>query len=229
MNRCSIPQTEIKHAHTLFYTPFQDLERVPKGSNTSLGDASVKAIEQHIDEGRWYDARATSAELIKTSLQGLRYLQTCVTLQATTIPLLLIILLQIRPSAHSHHCNNCVYRMVRIRLTLHLPAGRTRNDIHRGCTCFGDARGVLDHVRYSARSVVILRVCRVSVLFLAPGICSGRTSSSSVASNGTSILQPVPVRNECRPRSTCSWSTAEYGRESAYMAASLVLVAQCYQ
>ncbi|KII90223.1 hypothetical protein PLICRDRAFT_40419 [Plicaturopsis crispa FD-325 SS-3] len=67
---------EIKRAHTLFYTPFQDLERVPKGSNTSLADASIKAIEQHIDEGRWYDARATSAELIKTSLQGLRYLQT---------------------------------------------------------------------------------------------------------------------------------------------------------
>lgn len=36
----------------------------------------VTMIEENIRAGEWYFARETAAELIKTTLEGLRYLQT---------------------------------------------------------------------------------------------------------------------------------------------------------
>ncbi|KAG6336740.1 hypothetical protein ID866_2345 [Astraeus odoratus] len=62
---------EMKAAHALFYKPFAALE-----GESRIWMEKIHTIERLIEGGRWYDARRYSAELIRTCLEGLRYLET---------------------------------------------------------------------------------------------------------------------------------------------------------
>lgn len=62
---------EQKKATELHFRPFQAL-----GSEGHSVDQRISAIRAHIDEGRYEEAIKESDGLIKTGLQGLRYLQT---------------------------------------------------------------------------------------------------------------------------------------------------------
>jgi hypothetical protein len=72
MSLCLCVIVELKKAHTLFYKPFA-------WKNTSFelfSSRQVTSIEQSINEENWHDARQQSAKLIRSTLEGLRYLQT---------------------------------------------------------------------------------------------------------------------------------------------------------
>ena len=63
------PVLDLKKEHTLYYRPFAPLENVAVVTNS---------IESLIENGRYTEARQTSADLINTTLEGLRYLETSV-------------------------------------------------------------------------------------------------------------------------------------------------------
>ncbi|KAG6845535.1 hypothetical protein H0H87_007779 [Tephrocybe sp. NHM501043] len=62
-------------ARTLFYKPFAPLEGLEALKNEPHRIASLTRIEDLIRNGDWRDARLTSADLIRTGLSGLHYLQ----------------------------------------------------------------------------------------------------------------------------------------------------------
>ena len=64
---------DLKKHTTLFYHPFGPFSRE---GDENPGGHEVKTIESLIAAGKWYEARQASAQLIHTSLAGLRYLQT---------------------------------------------------------------------------------------------------------------------------------------------------------
>lgn len=66
-----LPISVLKKENVLFYHPFGSL---PPEENP--GEREVTSIESLITAGKWYEAREASAQLIQTSLAGLRYLQT---------------------------------------------------------------------------------------------------------------------------------------------------------
>ncbi|KAF8885809.1 Phosphatidylinositolglycan class N-domain-containing protein [Infundibulicybe gibba] len=66
---------DLKQKDTIFYKPYRPLE----GSSAAYASsriAQVTAIEQSISQKNWHAARKQSAELIRSSLAGLHYLQT---------------------------------------------------------------------------------------------------------------------------------------------------------
>jgi hypothetical protein len=78
----------MKQEHTLLYRPFSSLE-VSSDSGKPRRLAMIETIEEHIRARHWYAARESAAELIETTLEGLRYLQTYVlrTLSALVLTL----------------------------------------------------------------------------------------------------------------------------------------------
>lgn len=64
----------IKAAHALSYTPFPGLHAL--SSDESPGAVEIEELEQSLNAGDWRDTQRKSAELIETTLKGLRYLQT---------------------------------------------------------------------------------------------------------------------------------------------------------
>ena len=66
---------DLKKRNAIFYRPFGPLSG--EGSEQP-GEREVETIESLITAGKWYEARQESAQLIQTSLAGLRYLQTYV-------------------------------------------------------------------------------------------------------------------------------------------------------
>jgi hypothetical protein len=70
-----IPYLDLKRARTLFYKPFAELEGVV-GTVTPPRLVITAEIEQSIRDKDWIAARKRSAEVIQSTLDGLRYLQT---------------------------------------------------------------------------------------------------------------------------------------------------------
>lgn len=66
---------ESKAVQTILYKPFKPLEEVSQDGKPSKVSWLSK-IERLISDGRWFEARRETAELIKVTLQGLRYLET---------------------------------------------------------------------------------------------------------------------------------------------------------
>ncbi|KAG2135363.1 Phosphatidylinositolglycan class N-domain-containing protein [Suillus bovinus] len=66
---------ESKAAQTILYKPFGPLEEVSQDGKL-LRVSWLSKIERLISNGRWFEARRETAELIKVTLQGLRYLET---------------------------------------------------------------------------------------------------------------------------------------------------------
>lgn len=66
---------ESKAAQTILYKGFEPLEEVGQDGKPSRVYWLFK-IERLISDGRWFEARRETAELIKVTLQGLRYLET---------------------------------------------------------------------------------------------------------------------------------------------------------
>ena len=66
-----IPPLVLKKGNALFYRPFG-----PFFHEENPGEDQVANIEFLIAAAKWYEARQESAQLIQTSLDGLRYLQT---------------------------------------------------------------------------------------------------------------------------------------------------------
>ena len=69
---------ELKQAHTLFYKPYIPLEMPATQSSAAPRHERMQDIDKSIDIQDWHGVRQKSAELIKLSLDGLRYLQTYV-------------------------------------------------------------------------------------------------------------------------------------------------------
>ncbi|KAG6841305.1 hypothetical protein C0991_012475 [Blastosporella zonata] len=67
---------KLKKARTLFYKPFAALEGFDTINNEPYRIASFTAIKHLIEAKEWHASRMASAELIKTGLSGLHYLQT---------------------------------------------------------------------------------------------------------------------------------------------------------
>jgi hypothetical protein len=63
----------LKEQNALFYRPFG-----PFSGEENPGEREVVKIGALIAAGKFYEARLASGQLIRTSLDGLRYLQTCV-------------------------------------------------------------------------------------------------------------------------------------------------------
>ncbi|KAG1750445.1 Phosphatidylinositolglycan class N-domain-containing protein [Suillus paluster] len=66
---------ESKAAQTILYKAFEPLEELRQDGKPSRV-AWVSKIEHLINDGKWFEARQETAELIKITLQGLRYLET---------------------------------------------------------------------------------------------------------------------------------------------------------
>ncbi|KAF8527215.1 PigN-domain-containing protein [Gautieria morchelliformis] len=64
----------IKAAHSLSYAPFSALHSI--APDKSPGAVEIEFLEQSLMAGDWQEAQRKSAELIETTLNGLRYLQT---------------------------------------------------------------------------------------------------------------------------------------------------------
>ncbi|KAG6917574.1 hypothetical protein DXG01_002043 [Tephrocybe rancida] len=67
---------ELKKARTLFYKPFKALEGLDATSDKRHRITSLADIERFIETKDWNAARLASAQLIRTGLSGLHYLQT---------------------------------------------------------------------------------------------------------------------------------------------------------
>ncbi|RDB20194.1 GPI ethanolamine phosphate transferase 1 [Hypsizygus marmoreus] len=67
---------ELKKLRTIFYKPFSPLEKGSNSQHHPYRTAAISTIESLIQNKEWYAARQISAELIKTGLAGLHYLQT---------------------------------------------------------------------------------------------------------------------------------------------------------
>ncbi|KAG6917065.1 hypothetical protein DXG01_004037 [Tephrocybe rancida] len=67
---------ELKKARTLFYKPFKALKGFNTTDNKTHTITSLTEIEHLIQTKNWNASRSASAELIKTGLGGLHYLQT---------------------------------------------------------------------------------------------------------------------------------------------------------
>ncbi|KAH7922492.1 PigN-domain-containing protein [Leucogyrophana mollusca] len=65
---------ELKSAHALFYKPYKPLESLDGGAPQRI--EWVAKVERLLGEKEWHKARQESVDLIKTALQGLRYLET---------------------------------------------------------------------------------------------------------------------------------------------------------
>ncbi|KAG2744135.1 PigN-domain-containing protein [Suillus brevipes Sb2] len=66
---------ESKAVQTILYKPFKPLEEISQDGKPSRVSWLFK-IERLISDGKWFEARRETAELIKVTLQGLRYLET---------------------------------------------------------------------------------------------------------------------------------------------------------
>jgi phosphatidylinositol glycan class N len=66
---------ESKAVQTILYKPFKPLEEASQDGKPSRVSWLSK-IERLISDGKWFEARRETAELIKVTLQGLRYLET---------------------------------------------------------------------------------------------------------------------------------------------------------
>lgn len=66
---------ESKAVQTILYKPFKPLEEISQDGTPSRVSWLSK-IERLISDGKWFEARRETAELIKVTLQGLRYLET---------------------------------------------------------------------------------------------------------------------------------------------------------
>ncbi|KAH9915518.1 Phosphatidylinositolglycan class N-domain-containing protein [Fomitopsis serialis] len=64
---------ELEEAHTLIYKPFPYFASSP---SDDPGVEHLRSIELLIDQGKYTDARAIAKELIRATLDGLRYLET---------------------------------------------------------------------------------------------------------------------------------------------------------
>ncbi|KAH7912055.1 Phosphatidylinositolglycan class N-domain-containing protein [Hygrophoropsis aurantiaca] len=73
-----LDQYRIKHEHkaekTLFYKPFHPLEDLKNEISRQM--SSVIKIERLLSQEKWREARQESVDLIRATLQGLRYLET---------------------------------------------------------------------------------------------------------------------------------------------------------
>ncbi|KAF8076905.1 Phosphatidylinositolglycan class N-domain-containing protein [Lyophyllum atratum] len=68
---------ELKKSRTLLYKPFNPLEKLSRTKHPlPHRKATLSQIERLIQQRDWHAARAMSAELIQTGLNGLHYLQT---------------------------------------------------------------------------------------------------------------------------------------------------------
>jgi GPI ethanolamine phosphate transferase 1 len=67
--------SEMKQRHTLFYQPYNQLERMTDAHVTAR-TARLLDIEEYLRKAEWYNARLLSKQLITDALEGLRYLQT---------------------------------------------------------------------------------------------------------------------------------------------------------
>jgi len=72
MSSCLV---ESKAVQTILYKGFEPLEEVSQDGKPSRVSWLSK-IERLISDERWFEARRETAELIKVTLQGLRYLET---------------------------------------------------------------------------------------------------------------------------------------------------------
>ncbi|KAI0290310.1 PigN-domain-containing protein [Russula brevipes] len=66
---------ELKKAHAILYKPYEFLDH-PLSSSEYPGSQHISSIEDLITRGHFQEARHQSHELIKTTLSGLRYLET---------------------------------------------------------------------------------------------------------------------------------------------------------
>lgn len=68
----------MKASRVFFYKPFRALEDDESGKPRRI--SKIDDIKHMIQERRWYEARRLSSELVASCLDGLRYLETSVTL-----------------------------------------------------------------------------------------------------------------------------------------------------
>ena len=67
--------TELRRANTILYKPYEFLDH-PTSASGYPGSQPIASIERLITSGNFQDARHQAHELIKTTLSGLRYLET---------------------------------------------------------------------------------------------------------------------------------------------------------
>jgi hypothetical protein len=67
--------TELRKAHAILYHPYGFLDH-PSSASEYPGSQRISVIESLIASGRFWEARHASYQLIKTTLSGLRYLET---------------------------------------------------------------------------------------------------------------------------------------------------------
>ena len=68
-------RTELRKAHAILYRPYESLDH-PTSASEYPGSQRIAYIERLISSGDFKEARHQSHELIKTTLAGLRYLET---------------------------------------------------------------------------------------------------------------------------------------------------------
>ena len=68
----------LKAAHVPFYKPFPELHSW--GPYSDPGALEIEHLENLLNNSRWRQTRQSSETLMDTTLKGLRYLQTCVTI-----------------------------------------------------------------------------------------------------------------------------------------------------
>jgi GPI ethanolamine phosphate transferase 1 len=67
--------TELRKAHAILYRPYELLDH-PSSTSEYPGSRWISSIEGFISSGQFREARQESHQLIKTTLSGLRYLET---------------------------------------------------------------------------------------------------------------------------------------------------------